>query len=203
MFSQYFRSSLFYAFFRACFAPSCFLRIFPGVFCTDGAFHIFSGHVLHWRSVLYQRAFYTFFRACFAPTVCFAFFPGTGGVFCTSVLFTHFPGVFCTDGVFCILSGRVLHQRGVLNQHAFYAFFRACFAPTVRFTFFPGEFCTGGVFCGSPRIFLAVCAFYAFCWGVPHSRRVSRHGVFCPRACDTAQACAPCRCVTHTRGIWC
>jgi hypothetical protein len=137
------------------------------------------------------------------------------GVFCTSRCVLHrrgvfapacflriFPGVFCTDGVFCIFSGRVLHRRGVLNQHAFYAFFRACFAPTVRFTFFAGEFCTGGAFCGSPGIFLAVCAFYGFWRGVPHSRGVSRHGVFCPRACDTAQACAPCRCVTHTRGIW-
>jgi hypothetical protein len=110
--------------------------------------------------------------------------------------------VFCTDGVFCMCSGRVLHRRGVLNQHAFYAFFRACFAPTVRFPFFPGEFCTGGAFCGSPGIFLAVCAFYGFCEAVPQSRGVSRHGVLCPRECDTVQACAPCRCVTHTRGVW-
>jgi hypothetical protein len=125
-------------------------------------------------------------RACFEPA-CFL---------------RIFPGVFCTDGAVCIFSGRVLHRRGVLHQRAFYAFFRACFARTVRLTFFPGELCTGGTFCGSSGIFLAVCAFYAFCRGVPHSRRVSRHGVFCPRACDTAQACAPCRCVTHTRGVW-
>jgi hypothetical protein len=131
-------------------------------------------------------------QVCFAPAGCFA----------PACFLRIFPGVFCTDGVFCILSVRVLHRRGVLNQHAFYAFFRACFAPTVRFTFFPGEFCTGGAFCGSPGIFPAVCAFYGFCRGVPHSRGVSRHGLFCPRACDTAQACAPCRCVTHIRGIW-
>jgi hypothetical protein len=144
---------------QVCFAPA-------GVFCTSRC-------VLHQRGVLHKRTFYAFFRACFAPTVCFTFCPGvfcTGGVFCTSVLFTHF-------------SGRVLHRRCVLH------FFRASFAQA-------------GAFCGSPGIFVAVCAFYAFSRGVPHSRGVSRHGVFCPRACDTAQACAPCRCVTHTRGIW-
>jgi hypothetical protein len=193
MFSQYFPSTVCFTHFsgrvlhrrcvlhfprrvlhqRACFEPACLLRIFPGVFCTDGAFCIFSPRVLHQR-------------ACFEP----------------AGFLRIFPGVFCTDGVFCIFSGRVLHRRGVLNQHAFYAVFRACFAPTVRLTFFPGELCTGGAFCGFPGIFLAVCAFYGFCRGVPHSRRVSRHGVFCPRACYTAQACATCRCVTHTRGVW-
>jgi hypothetical protein len=170
---------------QVCFAPAGVFCT-GGVFCTSVRFTHFSGRVLHRRCVLH------FFRVCFAPAGCFA----------PACFLRIFPGVFCTDGVFCVFSGRVLQRRGVLNQHAFYAFFRACFAPTVRLTFFPGERCTGGAFCGSSGIFLAVCAFYGFCRGVPHSRRVSRHGVFCPRACDTAQACAPCRCVTHTRGVW-
>jgi hypothetical protein len=182
----------FYAFFRACFAPTVRFTFFPGelctggVFCTSVLFTHFSGRVLHRRCVLHL------FRACFAPAGCFE----------PACFLRIFPGVFSTDGGFCIFSGRVLHRWGVLNQHAFYAFFRACFAPTVRFTFFPGEFCTGGAFCGSPGNFLAVCAFYGFCGAVPQSRGVSRHGVLCPRECDTVQACAPCRCVTHTRGVW-
>jgi hypothetical protein len=53
--------------------------------------------------------------------------------------------------LFTHFSGRVLHRRCVS-------------------TFFPGAFSTGGVFCGSPGMFLAVCAFYGFCRGVPHSR---------------------------------
>jgi hypothetical protein len=116
-----------------CFAPACLLRIFPGVFCTDGVFCTFSGRVLNRRGVLNQHAFYAFFRACFAPSVRFAFF----------------PGVFRTSG-------------RVLNQHAYYAFFRASFARagrfadlpeffslSARFTAFAGVFHTAGVFRGT------------------------------------------------------
>jgi hypothetical protein len=163
MFSQYFASTVCFThfsgrvlhrrcvshFFQACFAPAgcfepaCFLRIFPGVFCTDGVFCIFSRRVLHRRGVLNQHAFYAFFRACFAPTVCFAFFPGvfcTGGVFRTSMLFTHF-------------SGRVLHRRCVLHffrasfpQAGCFADLPECFSLSAPFTAFAGVFHTAGVF---------------------------------------------------------
>jgi hypothetical protein len=149
------------------------LRIFPGVFCTS-------------RGVLHRRA-------CFALAVLLTQFPGvfcTDGLFCIfsgrvlcqrasfepACLLRIFAGVFCTDGVFCIFSGRVLRQR-------------ASFEPACLLRIFAGVFCTDGVFC-------------LFSGRVLHRRGVSRHGVFCPRACDTAQACAPCRCVTHTRGVW-
>jgi hypothetical protein len=130
----------FYAFFRACSAPTV-------------RFTFFSGHVLHWRSVLYQRAFYTFFRACFAPTVCcilsgrvlhqrgilnqhafYAFFRACFAqagrfadlpeFFLLSARFTAFAGVFHTAGVFqgtgCSARGRVTlrrraHPAGVLR----------------------------------------------------------------------------------------
>jgi hypothetical protein len=97
------------------------------VFCTVVLFTHFSGHVLHWRSVLH-------------------FFPGvfcTGGVFCTSVLFTHF-------------SGRVLHRRCVLHffrasfaQAGRFADLPEFFSLSARSTAFAGVFHTAGVFRGT------------------------------------------------------
>jgi hypothetical protein len=146
----------------------------------------FSGRVLHRRWVLH------FFRACFALAECFV----------PACFLRIFPGVFCTDGAFHTVSGVFCTGGRGLHWWGFLRILRACFAPVGLFKHFPGLFCTGGAFCRSPGTVPAVWVFYAFCRCGSHCRGVSRRGVICPRACDTAQACAPCRCVTHTRGVW-
>jgi hypothetical protein len=87
----------FYAFFRACFAPTVRFTLFPGCFapagvvCTSVLFTHFSGRVLQ------RWGFLSIFQACFAQAGRFADLPE---LFPLSGCFTPFAGVVRTAGVF-------------------------------------------------------------------------------------------------------
>jgi hypothetical protein len=167
--------------FPGCFEPpGCFAQ-FSVVFCAAGCSAclptvffcdcqtfparwqgvLFSGGVLHQRDITH------FFPGYFTPQGCY----------------THFPGVFRSNGVLRILSGGVSHRRGVSCPIAECFVFRGCFAPTGYYAFIPGVFHAAGVlhpFSGGSSIQR----------GVTHSFR----GYFTPPGCflpDSRVFCFP------------